>query len=319
MKLKLPIVTASGLHRVIECPGSTTLSHTNILTKETLEGVERHRILEESLRGWAAGTHENPVPEILKSPDQILHIEAAWVWNVDTGEVRFLGEGIGRAYFTTAPGEVPMTLDLVYKDEAGRVSIVDWKSAGRVPAPVHNWQLAAQAAVVTSHYGLSDVKISILYLNNREQISGVINLAGIEASRLAIKGTISRICTGEESRFKLGPWCTYCGGRSVCPERLSIAQRGIDILRGEASQSLTLVDQWFAVKTALDELTAAKEELDVLMKLQGGGITSDGQEVFLRTTESQYLDSGEAKRLLQEKGIPVPMKDRTTASLIIKK
>lgn len=319
MKLKLPIVTASGLHRVIECPGSTTLSHTNILTQETLDGVERHRILEEELRNWIAGKGENPVPEILQSPHQVLHIEAAWVWNVHTGAVRFLGEGIGRAYFTTLPGEVPMTLDLVYKDEAGRVSIVDWKSAGRVPAPEKNWQLAAQAAAVMSHYALNDVKISILYLNNREIISGVLDRAGVEGSRHGIKNTIDRIVEGEESRFKLGPWCTYCGGRPSCPERLSVAQRGIDILRGGASLDVTLVDKWFSIKTAIDELMSAKEELDVLLKLQGGGVTSDGQVVSLRETQSSYLDSTEAKRILQENSLQVPMKSRTTQSLVIKK
>lgn len=323
------LVTASSLLRAKRCPASYALPQLRETSEAAEQGNENHAAIEAQLRGGV--DERSPELRACLVGEGVSHIEAAFVLDVVTGAVRFIGEAIGRDYGTVdETREIPMTLDLVTLREADGVYVVrDWKSRKRVTPAERNDQVRAQAVAVMGFHHVDQVEAGLTYLDNWEQDMATVDVFERAAILAELRETLAKVQAAQPTDpVHLGPWCEYCPAMDACTGRNAALAATAAVLRpdpflDEQEQAKAIVSGLTpeAAGKLYTDLAALSDMVERAQKLlrdrakQGPLPLPSGKLLALVESSRTGLDTKKAEALLTAAGIPVPVKTSTFTTM----
>lgn len=197
-------ISASSLSRVDKCPYSASGPRVRVLHADAEKGTEEHAVLEA----------ETPEGE---------RAEVAYVWNVLTSKVRFVGIGLARNYGELQDGDIPGTLDRE-RVEPGRVVVKDHKTGfGYMVAPVAvNLQLAHNAVCSAAFHGKSAALVQINRTSREKPEEAELDAIGLAAARSRL-AKIYRAASAEKPAVVAGDHCWRCECIQSCPAHVGMA------------------------------------------------------------------------------------------------
>ena len=163
--------------------------------------------------------------------------EKAFAWNSRTGEVRELGEDIGRNY-QLADCELAGTADIVgIHDDA--LLIADWKTGREAPTAKNNAQLMFLAMCANKLSDFDAVELCIGHV-----VDGKVWLDRDTVSRFDLdifEAELKAVIANPDPQPRPGAHCRYCPVLSTCPKALEtltakddeypLALRGIESIQ----------------------------------------------------------------------------------------
>lgn len=254
-------LTGSSLERARHCPASHALSAVRQDSAAAARGRGVHGYLELVASGADPGEALAGVADEARAvcekidPAQVPHGEAevAFAYHVRKGTARRTGAK-GRAY-GDEPGEVPGTVDLVMRDDTGRVVVVDWKTtrhtfdhqAARLQLEFYALCAAREAgddragcaiAVITDDGAIAWDRWAL----DEEDLARVAALVRrvwewvqqARAARAEHERTSAAPWVPDVSR---GAWCTYCPAQIYCPAFRAILSLAAPELLDEVSEA----------------------------------------------------------------------------------
>jgi hypothetical protein len=306
------LVTASSLLRAKRCPTSYALPQLRETSEAAEQGNENHAAIEAQLRG-----HEKFSPELEAciGGEGISHVEAAFVLDVHTGAVRFVGEGVGRAYGNVdETREIPMTLDLVTERCADRMLIIrDWKSRKRVTPAERNDQVRAQAVAVMGYHHVDQVEAGLTYLDNWEQDMATVDVFERAAILAELRETLAKVQAAQPTDpVHLGPWCEYCPAMVSCTGRTAMLRHAAEVVRVDKDTMAATIGAMTDEEAGdcyekVVELQAMAETALGLLKKRAERIPlplSNG--MVLMKQERQKMDVAATRKLLNSLGHELP-------------
>jgi len=240
--------SASGLHRAVHCPGSTTLPRVDSET----EAASRGQVLHKFLADCAAMGHTAALALVLEQtpeyhqacaalPLDLLPVdpsrfrpEVALAYDLETGEARELGQNLERRY-DIRDTEVPGAID-VLGIENETALVADFKTGwAELPPARVNMQLRFLALAACRAYGLTRAKVAIIRTRDDrtpwfdEAEFGPEDLMAIEEQLLAARDQAAaeraRVAAGAAPNVRTGLWCVHCPGRPHCPAYVQLVAR----------------------------------------------------------------------------------------------
>lgn len=214
--------------------------------------------------------------------------EMAMAWHEDTGNVRMLGEDIGRNY-VLLDGEIAGTADLVAINvDTGTPIVSDYKT-GRWDAehPSTNLQLGALAVCVAKLAEASRVIVRIIKVLDdatfhvTEHTLDAFDLAAVETEMRQIMRRVRSaermVRAGQIPDLTEGPECTFCNAKLHCPAKVGalvqlrnptgLARRFDALLGEDPAEALALFEKAEeAVKTLRGQLYAFAKENPIRTK-----------------------------------------------------
>lgn len=197
-------ISASSLSRSEKCPYSASGPRVRVLHADAEKGTEEHAALEA----------ETPEGE---------RAEVAYVWNVLTSKVRFVGIGLARNYGELQEGDIPGTLDNE-RVESGRVVVKDHKTGfGYMVAPVAvNLQLAHNAVCSAAFHGKRAALVQINRTSREKPEEAELDAIGLAAARSRL-ANIWRAASAEKPAVVAGDHCWRCECIQSCPAHVGMA------------------------------------------------------------------------------------------------
>jgi Protein of unknown function (DUF2800) len=232
--------------------------------------------------------------------------EVAFGYDVATGQVRGLGENLGRAYpERVSESEIFGSIDLV-----GHGLVADYKFEGfesHTPPARDNSQLAFAGLCLARLQKLDEVKVGLIRIQPDGEIVedwATLDLFDFDVLSARLRSTLERVriaerevAEGKIPSVSRGPWCRYCPAASSCPavtnliravalEPVKTAEEIRAMLTPEtaakAYRRLREVEEALKpVKTAL-HLFADETEIDLGDGLVYGATTSDREKLDAR-------------------------------------
>ena len=208
--------SASATERLLACPQSERLPHTDTRNQWAQLGdarhVKRQRVVE------AGGTPEGLPPDLLPFD---VRCEVAFAYNVATGEAREITLDGHRKYPVLGPFWLFGTSDVVGTD-SDTVVIVDWKGWERNTRARDNGQLHTLAVMACAALQKSRALVVLAY-GEGDEITWV-DRAYLEASQLAEHAAKLRDMYAAASKtLNPGRYCRYCPAFAHCPEQQAAA------------------------------------------------------------------------------------------------
>lgn len=222
----------------MECPAAVHLPQTRERHPKVQEAADRgtalHSYVELMSKGWNPDAALQAIPERFRKeartlrldhwPGMVQHArrEIAFAHHGLTGEVRVLGESIGREYEVTDPHETPGTADCViagyrtvevYDLKTGRTKVQPAGSNAQLLhlalCAVESLAPAAEVAVV----GIATIDKGTVRVTNQATVTRA-QLAEheqrvVRAQRVALR-VIDTIKAGGQPELNPGPHCLYC-------------------------------------------------------------------------------------------------------------
>lgn len=221
--------SGSTMARAIVCPPSHTLPRALETTDLAERGDELHGYIRLTIEG-----HPDPlsaVPEEYREDAAKLDIkrelegltvvgtEMAYVLDVSTGKVRFLGSNIGRKYGALSPYEVPCTLDL--EAMVGGVPIAkDWKTGRHQTKAEGSWQMRLQACCLAAKYDADQVMVCLSYICNDWSEPATFDRMEMDGFLEQAKAAIDAIREATHNTpVSVGDHCTFCPSLVYCPAK----------------------------------------------------------------------------------------------------
>jgi hypothetical protein len=237
--------------------------------------------------------------------------EVSMAIDLETGNVRELGENLNRNYPALGETEIAGTADVIASTEDSAF-VIDYKTGhGYVDAPSDNIQLAVLAAMAARLQSKTRATVGIVRLRddgssstfsaelNDRELNTIFNdllgmARGVNAAREAY-------AQGSTPPTVEGEWCKYCPAFNSCPAKTAIART---IANPEAITreftGLTL-DQagkvWRRIKEVEDVLDRAKEEIKAIASRTPIPL-GNGRYVGIVESEKEFVDGEAAYRVL---------------------
>ncbi len=210
--------SASQIERLLKCPGSNRLPHTETNNSYSTAGRERHAALEAIIK--AGGVPKGIDPSLITFDART---EVAFAFNVATFECIVLVDGSHRAYPELGPFWIYGTADLVGTVD-DTVIIIDWKSYERNTKAAENMQLLTLAVMACKALGKSSAVVALAYGEGVE-VSWT-DKATISEEKLSYHAHYLRTLFAQSAVIKElrpGSYCRYCPAFAHCPEQQSAA------------------------------------------------------------------------------------------------
>lgn len=275
------VLPPSGLHQIIQCPGSVRMQRPYPETedsKDAAEGTAAHWAMAELMASRPVRVGQQAANGILLDADMI---EAAEMIVEDVRKtIAPHGLSLGDCA-TEVPVEIsrvhPLcwgTPDIRVWLKPGLLAVWDLKYGHRFVSAFENPQLLAYSVGAASQAGLPDDRVQVLnrivqprsfhrdgpvreWSYRLHEVRGLINVAS-NAAHEALGTTM-------EPRTHVGPACRDCRARLACPTFLRAAQEACDIAGGSVPQDLppaALGVELRLVQRAFDLLKWRKEALE---------------------------------------------------------
>lgn len=215
-------------------------------TESAEEGRSGHSIIEDMGK---EGKLPPGFPVDLGPVKQILP-EAAFTYEVNTQEVRFLGCGIGRRYGTLGEFEIPMTIDLLVEHEKS-LTVWDAKFVDTYVAPAHEHaQLGIEALAVAKYFkadavnvawtkydrdALPDLEVKFFDTSSLDWFDLTDIAHDVKAEFYRWRHAVGEVKAGRHPNVTQGPHCARCPAKKGC-----IAHTGM--MRAALGQPVTYMD-----------------------------------------------------------------------------
>lgn len=203
-------LTASSLWRAEECPSSAVLPAVEKQYRDSKRGREEHAKLRAATPPGSLG-------------------EAAFTYNVASGESRFLGQDIDRNYGELTDGEIPGSLDVLDVLE-DHVLITDWKSGVgyRQAPPAVNLQLQHNAIAAATYHKKDRAIVQLVYTRTGEVKDAEFDALDFAAIHDRLYGIWSRVRAAQAALalngdlisaglITEGDCCWRCPAEAACP------------------------------------------------------------------------------------------------------
>lgn len=252
--MKTYVTSGSAIERAMNCIASVALPHADHTSVDSDRGTVLHEFLEDipkvglerALTGVPAEWREACEALNLEGLDHVLAgggggAEIALAFDCESGAVRELGRGRGRAYGDVRPSEIPATLDVVRIAIVGgrRIGLViDWKTGWtmRGKKVSGNWQLDFGALLVMRAFECDEVNVQLIHVGELVKpwtsrgllTSTDADLVAEEVQELYRRALPLRVAAEERgqiparSNFRMGVWCDYCPAKRFCPPQMTL-------------------------------------------------------------------------------------------------
>lgn len=248
--------------------------------------------------------------------------EVAMALNVVTGQVKFLGVEIGRAYgeHGAGPNDVCGSIDLACIKEDGGLYVYEWKSGRQFYLErYNNPQCRGYGALLAKYLGFREVTCITVVINAdgvREYVERVVD---IDANLSYIMNLAERIDL-EDPQPVAGSHCkeSYCQLAGVCPAtnaaREALATTVPVPLATKQDVARTLEKIWAAEA----QIAAMKKMIDARVEEMGEDIPlSNGKTYGLKaTTRESIVVTGAAHDVLARHGLQEAVKVSLTKEAI---
>ena len=216
------LIAPSSIARVVQCPGSVTLSRPFLpepATEESLEGDAADYVTQ-VLRGGGVVTEDDLAPNEVPITEEM--IEGAQLWNEALGAAAGFQQrrvNIKRVHPTECWG----TPDFYRWDDPGMLFVADYKFGHRYVEVFENWQLMAYAAGILEEAKRSDLDVKIRFLIVQPRWFGgndKVREWTVDASD--IRAFVNRMnmaaeeALGDDPYTTTGPECEFCPARHAC-------------------------------------------------------------------------------------------------------
>lgn len=225
------IATASGLERVLACPGSTRLTQIRSTSAEAEGGTSRHSFLELIANGATREAALAEVPEEHRAICEALPLdelptdlaaEVAFGLDLADGRAWEIGRSIGREY-----GEVPVFAICGTADAVGvgddAVIVIDYKGPGNRTPARRSVQLRFLALAACRAYGKERALVMRIRLGDDGAVyrdSHSYDLLDLDGFELELR---ERLVAAKRTEIAEGPWCQYCPAMAHCPAKALLA------------------------------------------------------------------------------------------------
>lgn len=251
--MKTYVTSGSAIERAMNCIASVALPHADHTSTDSDRGTVLHEFLEDiprvgrerALTGVPSEWREAAEALNLEGLDHLLvgtgGSEIALAFDCETGAVRELGRGRGRAYGDVKPSEIPATLDVVRIAvvDGRRIGlVVDWKTGWtmRGKKVSGNWQLDFGALLVMRAFECDEVHVQLIHVGelvkpwtSRAMLtSSDTDILADEVMELYQRALPLRRAAEENGQiparanFRMGEWCTYCPAKRFCPPQTTL-------------------------------------------------------------------------------------------------
>lgn len=199
-----------------------------------IEGTRRHKIAEHVLRGG------NPFPDpqdlrlvdaaiSLRERVSVLQIEQGYALNPATGKARLIAGRSEEGYATATDTEIPLTIDVVYRDQDTSIVVRDWKlgSAGisYTPSPERGGQLLAGLLAVRNAGAFDCNTMAVEYADDHSVTRATITHGMLDEFAERLQVTWAAISTRVPPRPEPGPHCKWCPMLSTCEAHHAIVKQ----------------------------------------------------------------------------------------------
>lgn len=243
------LFSGSGAERALACPASTVLPRVERLVGDAArEGTAVHAFLElcselgdsdaalakiGSSERWRDHLELCEAIDVSALPTELAH-EVAFAFDLETGQARELGRGIGRNY--AAHGlkryEIPLTVDVV-GISADAVFVGDYKTGRlRVTRALHNVQVGLGALCAARCYDRDHAIVEIIQpgrdgakpYRDRAELDGF-DLDDLSARLRAWPRRYAAARNASPVPVTTGPHCRWCDSYVHCPAQTALAIR----------------------------------------------------------------------------------------------
>ena len=329
------MISASALARIEKCPASESLPHTQQENEWQGPGLAKHKYVEVAMPdGPEAGLLAIPekyrdecrnisTQEFIDFFGEAPRHEVSYALDVETGEARELGEGLGRAYPKVNSTTIVGTADMVLVDyERSRVMVSDMKT-GRawLPDAKDSVQLGFFAVALARVVGAKQARVAYHKLN----ADGSWYEMADDYDEIDLDGMFARLrdivtATQTHSQPSLGDHCAFCPARLACPAQANVMQ-----------QMVPLVDRLPEINAEMawdlhEWLPHAKKQvklLDDALKdyvLHNPGAKRDGMELrMVRTEKEKVITKTALQVFLNQYGVDALMDAVSTSKSALQK
>lgn len=246
MPAKLPLFTASSIHRVLACPASAALPQEERHSPSAKRGSAKHWYMQRRIEGIGRAEALLEVEGDIRRELMDVDIDAlldgvlkpepevAYAFHVQTGRVRRLGVSIQRDY-QVEEGEVPGTVDVVGRAKDGTAIVVDWKFGSLPVTPAErNPQIQFAALCSATDFGSEFVEGRIVQIDpkGRSNISsGTFDFLDLSSFRNTLKKAYQDVLRARELVEKRsdvdvfpGEHCRFCPAETSCPKNSALSK-----------------------------------------------------------------------------------------------
>ena len=163
---------------------------------------------------------------------------------------------------------------LVVAQSQGHGLIIDLKSGRKaVTPPVRNWQLRTAVAIVSTVYGLSNIRVGIAAPYMTRQPLADYDPAAIFASVAQLDQLIEEI-ENPDARRTAGAWCNHCPARHICPEAQAYLNKvvALDGLRWRNLPAERKFELYQLCEAATAMIAAIRENIKAELKQNAASI-----------------------------------------------
>jgi hypothetical protein len=278
--------SASGIERVIACPGSVALTR-DIPKPEAgsaaIEGTIIHSILEGQKvvdatpdQLWVADKLKEIADKVIKEFSMMIGSDV----NVCQIEMRMVLEEKKKVVMTGKP-------DVIFSGKIGNDTIglvLDYKT-GQIIVPARdNAQLAALAVMSANRYGFTEVYSAVIQLGGGNDLWHL-NAQSIRLWKEKILTALERSSQPMAPRTA-GMHCLYCTGLSVCPEG-----QGMGLALAKQPSDYQIID--VADLPKLLEAASIAEKVADLIKKKAKELLTSGVDIQgwkLTESDIRYID-----------------------------
>lgn len=288
----IPWLRPSAFPRLAICPASgvTSEGQANSSGQAAARGKAFHaaianRLKNGKVRDLSAICLENGVTD-QEGANVVGDWLEAFSWTPPEGATLFVEESI--------PGPIsgmpPCRPDLVFKPEDGPLTVIDFKTGNPDFHDASQWQqLACYAVAAGNHYGSSVVRVELCYVQLGSEgwlPPMMVDVAAtiVDIARIAGRAMAQGGLPIERREFNVGPACTFCPGRGVCPARSAeltmfakIAERDMDSIPVTTDNIFEIREKRLMIEKVLD---AVKEAERLLVNQVGQILSPDGSKVM---------------------------------------
>lgn len=214
---------------------------------------------------------------------KIVGSEQAYAYDVGVGRTRYIGTNVHREY-GAGPNEVCASLDVVGVDTAGTFVYTDWKTGRQIRKARDSWQMRFGAMCVSEHYGVSPVKVRLVYVSDDGEDPYVDESVFADHELRAFKEDIRRIVFASRTsdpKIVMGDQCGYCQAMLACPAYRDAVRAFVPTAEGAAPDVMGIA--YVQAKILMD---GAETVIDLVKKAASGSYIPIGEKKRLAEIES---------------------------------
>ena len=309
------MLTLSALPRIRKCPASAVLPAVRDDFSSFREaGTARHQFLCDVGGGMAREEALARISEEFRLMCEMIDTrglplgpefaqEEAFAFNVESGEVRFLGSNIGRAYTGDPSVEVFGSLDVVGMIDDETVYVADYKGAhddAMEPART-NLQIRVGALFAAKHRGATRAVVEFIHLKDdgghwidRDEMDELDLGVTHEELRAAFRAYRAELSRTQHSVTR-GDHCKWCPAFAACPGTLAMTRALFQSPDSWADGQTAVITPEMAatayaqVRAAEKAVAKAKEELKRYAEL--GSIPLPNGKAYGKVTRENVISS----------------------------